>query len=110
MNIGKYKFNSKEQAQEKIEDLGVAIDEDGNVYKTHSHLVKELGYEVLSKAIINDLGDILKPTVFGECYLVDVLWQGLENHPAEWVDYAVNVTNQGVHGFLGLCYQELKFN
>ena len=110
MNIGKYKFNSKEQAHEKIENLGVAIDEDGNSYKTHSHTIKEIGYEVLSKPVINELGEVLEPAVMGEFYLVDVLWQGLDGHPTEWVDYAANVTSQGIHGFLGLSYQKLKFN
>ena len=30
MKIGKYAFNSKEQAQDKIDALGVAQDEEGN--------------------------------------------------------------------------------
>lgn len=109
MNIGKYKFNSKEQAQEKIEDLGSAIDEDGNIYKTHNHFAKEIGFEVLSNAVVNDLGEVIEDAIIGECYLVDVIWQGLDDHPADWLEYSVEVPNEGIHGFLGLSYQELKF-
>ena len=35
MYIGKYAFNSKEQAQEKIDALGIETDENGKEYPTH---------------------------------------------------------------------------
>ena len=35
MKISKYKFDSREQAQSKIDALGTANDEDGNEYPTH---------------------------------------------------------------------------
>ena len=50
IHIGKYAFNSKEQAIDKIEALGVEQDEEGNSYPTHHHTVVELGLEVLEEA------------------------------------------------------------
>ena len=49
-------------------------------------------------------------------YLVDVLWRDLEadeneeiDHPYGWKSYEVDIDNEGIHGFLGLKYQDLKF-
>ena len=50
LNIGKYRFNSKEQAESKIEGLGIEQDENGNNYPTHKHTITKLGYEVLDSA------------------------------------------------------------
>ena len=96
LHIGKYEFNSEEQAKEKIEWLGTETNEDGETYPTHNHTVVELGSE-------------------GNKYLVDVLWQDLEvdkdgeiDHPHGWKTYSVDIETEGIHGFLGLSYQELK--
>ena len=116
MKIGKYAFNSKEQAIEKIEGLGVAQDEEGNTYKTHYHTIVELGYEVISEAIINEEGEVVEEAVLGTDYLVDVLWKGLEadedgeiDHPYGWKSYSVEIDSEGIHSFMGLKYQDLKF-
>ena len=94
--IGKYAFNSKEQAIDKIEALGVEQDEEGNPYPTHHHTVVELGLD-------------------GSDYLVDVLWHNLKveedgsvDHPYGWKTYSVEIDTEGIHGFLGLSYQDLK--
>lgn len=114
--IGKYAFNSKEQAQDKIEALGTVTDEDGNTYPNHHHTVVELGLEVLQEAVYED-EELVSETVFGADYLVDVLWSGLEveedgsvDHPYGWKSYSVDIDSEGIHGFLGLSYQDLKIS
>ena len=115
MNIGKYAFNSKDQALDKIEGLGVEQDEDGNNYPTHKHTVVELGYEVLEEPTYDEDGEVLTDIVYGDKYLIDVLWVGLEpdedgeiDHPYGWKSYSVNIDGEGIHGFMGLNYQDLK--
>ncbi len=117
MKIGKYAFNSKEQAIDKIEGLGVAQDEDGNNYPTHSHTIVELGYEVISDAVINEEGEVVEEAVYGTDYLVDVLWKDLEvdeegnySHPYGWATYSVVIDSEGIHAFMGLKYQALKIS
>ena len=76
----------------------------------------ELGFEELSPNIYDEeTGELIQPAIYGTDYLVDVLWVDLEenedgsvNHPYGWATYSVNVSDEGVHGFLGLKYQELK--
>ena len=134
MKIGKYAFkNGQEQAIDKIEGLGVAQDEDGNNYPTHSHTIVELGYEVISEAVINEEGEVVEEAVFGTDYLVDVLWnaEGITtieeeavldeegnvivpavtsiDHPYGWKSYSVEIETEGIHSFMGLNYQSLKF-
>ena len=133
MKIGKYAFNSKEQAIEKIEALGVAQDENGNNYPNHSHTIVELGYEVISEAVIDEEGEVVEEAVFGTDYLVDVLWnaEGITtieeeavldeegnvivpavtsiDHPYGWKSYSVEIETEGIHSFMGLNYQSLKF-
>ena len=114
LNIGKYAFNSEKQAKSKIKALGTATDEEGNEYPTHMHTVTELCLEQLSENIYNEESELLHEAIYGTDYLVDVLWTDLEdedgsvNHPYGWATYSVNVSGEGIHGFLGLKYQELK--
>ena len=114
LNIGKYAFNSEKQAKSKIKALGVDTDEQGNEYPAHRHTVTELGLEQLSENIYSEEGELLHEAVYSTDYLVDVLWYSLEeedgsvSHPYGWASYAVNVSDEGIHGFLGLKYQELK--
>jgi len=114
IHIGKYAFNSKEQAQDKIEALGVEQDEEGNPYPTHHHTVVELGLEVLEEAVYEE-GELVSETVFGTDYLVDVLWSNLEadedgsvDHPYGWKSKAIDLEDEGVHGFFGVSYQGNK--
>ncbi len=116
LKIGKYAFTSKKQALNKIKGLGIEIDDNGNEVPTHSHGVVELGLEELSPNIYSEeTGELLQPAIYGTDYLVDVLWVDLEeeedgstNHPYGWATYSVSVSDEGIHGFLGLKYQDLK--
>jgi hypothetical protein len=117
MKIGKYAFNSKEQALDKIDALGVAQDEEGNTYKTHRHTIVELGYEVITEATIDEEGGVVTEAVYGTDYLVDVLWRDLEadengeiDHPYGWKSYSVSIETEGIHSFMGLKYQDLKIS
>ena len=71
MRIGKYEFNSKEQAIDKIEGLG--IDEEGN--PTHSHTVVKLGYITLVQGEYDEEGNVITEPVISDKYSVDVMWQ-----------------------------------
>ena len=68
----KNKFQSEAAAKAAIASLGV--DEEGNA--THSHLIVELGHEVLTPATYDEEGELLTEAVYGDAYLVDVLWDG----------------------------------
>jgi len=115
LNIGKYAFNSEKQAKSKIKALGTQATYEGVEYPTHPHVVTELGIERLSEDIYNEEWELLHEAIYGTDYLVDVLWVDLEeeedgstNHPYGWATYSVNVSDEGIHSFLGLKYQELK--
>jgi len=118
--IGKYEFDSLEQAESKINALGTSTDEDGNTYPTHKHCIVELGNIVIIPGDYDEKGNELTAPVLSEMYHVDVLWKGLEpidpeaetlqyTHPEGWADYAADVNDNGVHSFMGLDYQQYKF-
>ena len=114
--IGKYKFDSREQAQIKIDALGIDIDEDGNEYPTHKHTVVHLGNITLEQAVIDEDGEIIKDAVVSVEWCVDVLWNNLEadedgtiDHPYGWKTKSANIEGDGAHAFFGLSYDALKF-
>ena len=116
MKIAKYEFTSKEQAQTKIDALGVSTDEDGNEYPNHKHTIVHLGNIVLEQAVIDEDGEIETEAVLSEDWHVDVLWVGLEadedgiiDHPYGWKSKSVDIDGDGVHAFFGLNYDSLKF-
>ncbi len=116
MKIGKYEFNSKEQADDKIAALGIEKQDDGKYYPTHNHTIIYLGYNVLEQPTFDVEGNILTEAVFGNKYMVDVLWVNLEadengeiDHPYGWKSYSININDEGCHSFYGQSYQELKF-
>ena len=103
LHIGKYRFGyGREQAESKIEGLGIAQDENGNNYPTHKHTITKLGYEVLEEAVY-DGEEVVSETVFGEGFLVDVLWYE-ENK--DWKEFEVKVEGQGCHQFTGYKYAD----
>ena len=91
IRLAKYAFDSREQAQTKIDALGTATDEDGNEYPTHKHTIVHLGNIVLEQAVIGEDGGVETEAVLSEDWHVDVLWSGLEadedgtvDHPYGW--------------------------
>lgn len=104
MRIIKYIFNSKEQAEEKIKRLGVYIDENGNEYKNHKHIIVKLGYEIIEDGEIDEDNNVIKETVFSDRYLIDVLWYNLEEQPYGWKSYEVIPSGEPIHGFYGVDY------
>ena len=107
MKIGKYEFNSQEQAKTKIEGLGVETDENGNTYPTHNNTIVELGYITLEQGQYDEGGNVIVEPVLSDKYSVDVLWQDSEEAYG-WKSYRIDVEENGLHGFAGLNYQEYK--
>ena len=108
MRIAKYEFNSKEQAEEKIKDLGTAKDENGNEYPTHKHTIVHLGNIVLEQGKYDEDGKEIVAPVLSEKWHVDVLWIDLEDHPYGWKSYAIELESNGMHSFLGVDYLSNK--
>ena len=133
MRISKYEFNSKEQAQEKIDALGTATDEDGNEYPTHKSTIVQLGNIVLEQGEYDEEGEEITAPVLSDKWHLDVLWKEEQiktvdeeavlddegmivtpevvsyDHPYGWKSYAVEIEGDGVHSFFGLSYESLKF-
>ena len=109
IRISKYEFDSKEQAETKINALGVATDENGNEYPTHKHTIVELGHIVKEQAEYDADGNETKAAVLSDKYHVDALFKGLDDHPYGWKSYAFDIDDEGTHSFLGLSYTSLKF-
>ena len=132
MRISKYEFNSKEQAQEKIDALGTATDENGNEYPTHKSTIVQLGNIVLEQGEYDEEGEEITAPVLSDKWHLDVAWDDAEittveeeavldeegmivtpevvsvNHPYGWKSYAVEIEGDGVHSFFGLSYESLK--
>ena len=132
MRISKYEFNSKEQAQEKIDALGTATDENGNEYPTHKSTIVQLGNIVLEQGEYDEEGEEITAPVLSDKWHLDVAWSDSEittveeeavlddegmivtpevvsvNHPYGWKSYAVEIEGDGVHSFFGLSYESLK--
>jgi len=81
MKIGKYEFDSLEQAETKINALG----------EEHNHIIVKLGV----------LAESTK-------YSVDVMWIGIDSHPYGWATKSIDVDSEGVHKFAGVSYQDNK--
>ena len=116
IKIAKYEFDSREQAQTKIDALGTATDEDGNEYPTHKHTIVHLGNIVLEQGEYDEEGEETVAPVLSDKWHLDVLWNGLEadedgkiDHPYGWKSKSVNIEGDGVHAFFGLSYDSLKF-
>ena len=104
IKVSKYEFNDEAQANSKIKGLGV--DEDGNA--THSHTIVKLGHILLTPSVLNEEYIEVTPATFSDKYHVDVLWIDIESHPYGWATYAIDLDNEGSHGFLGIKYVDNK--
>jgi hypothetical protein len=74
MKIAKYAFDNKDQADSKIEALGVETDENGNTYPTHKHSIVHLGNIVLEEGSYDEDGNEITPPTLSSKYHIDVLW------------------------------------
>lgn len=111
MTIGKYEFNNEEQAKEKIVDLGVDYDWQGNEYPKHNHTIIELGNIVLQKGeyeVKDGETKMIKEPVLSDKYHIDVVWSDLKEHPWGWKTYSCDLDTEGVHSFYGISYLENK--
>jgi len=102
----KYEFNSKEQAEEKIKDLGTAIDESTQEeYATHNHAVVKLGYLPTKQGVYeaDENGETIEveAPVLSDKYSVDVLFDNLDESPYGWKSYEIQVEGNGSHTFYG---------
>ena len=98
MKLGKYAFDSKQQADAKILSLG---EDNPNAFVM-------LGNLVIEEAEYNEAGDTIKEAVLSPDYSVDVAWKDAEGHPYGWAKYSVNVEGNGAHSFAGINYQDYK--
>ena len=118
IKVSKYEFDSEEQALSKINALRSVKDEEGNYVPSHKHTVVKLGNIVIEQGEYDDKGDETKAPVLSEKYHVDVLWKDIEetdeegnvtiDHPYGWKSYALDLDSEGMHGFMGVSYQENK--
>jgi hypothetical protein len=132
MKISKYEFDSQEAAELKIAALPHSTDEDGNSNPSHKHTIVKLGHIVLEQGEYNEEGEETKAPVLSDKYSVDVLWNEPEittvdveavldedgmvvtpavtsvDHPYGWKSKAIDLEDEGVHGFFGVTYQGNK--
>ena len=132
MRIAKYEFDSREQAQSKIDALGTATDEDGNEYPTHKSTIVQLGNIVLEQGEYDEEGEEVTAPVLSEGWHIDVCWHDDDittieeeavldedgmvvtpavtsvDHPYGWKSYAIDIEGNGVHSFYGLDYDSHK--
>ena len=132
MRIAKYEFDSREQAQSKIDALGTATDEDGNEYPTHKSTIVQLGNIVLEQGEYDEEGEETTAPVLSEGWHIDVCWHDADittieqeavldedgmvvtaevtsvDHPYGWKSYAIDIEGNGVHSFYGLNYDSHK--
>lgn len=132
MKISKYEFDDEASALSKIAALPHSTDEDGNSHPSHKHTIVKLGHIVLEQAEYDEEGEETKAPVLSDKYSVDVLWNEPEittvdveavldedgmvvtpavtsvDHPYGWKSKAIDIEDEGVHGFFGVSYQGNK--
>ena len=132
MKISKYEFDDEASALSKIAALPHSTDEDGNSHPSHSHTIVKLGHIVLEQGEYDEEGNETQAPVLSDKYSVDVLWNEPEittvdveavldedgmvvtpavtsvSHPYGWANKALDLDDEGVHGFFGVSYQGNK--
>ena len=118
IKISKYEFADEASALAKINALPSVKDEDGNDVPSHSHTIVKLGNIVIEQGEYDEEGEETKAPVLSDKYHVDVLWKNLEevdeegnvsvDHPYGWKSFALDLDNEGMHGFMGVSYLENK--
>lgn len=80
MKVGKYEFNTKEE----FKNAAASVD--------------------------NNINTISFIAVINEKYKVDVLWNNdITEHPTEWLPFAIDIEDEGIHFFHDYPYLENKF-
>jgi hypothetical protein len=80
MKIGKYEFNTNEE------------------------------FKIASESVDNNINTISFIGVINDKYKVDVLWNDdVTEHPIEWLPFAINIEDEGIHYFHNYSYLENKF-
>lgn len=107
----KYDFNSKQEAETNIANLGTFKGEDGEEYSLHNHTVVKLGYLPTVDAVYDNSGNEISPTIHSDKYSVDVLWRDLELdengetiYPEGWSEKELNGLTDYKHDFVGYTY------
>ncbi len=118
IRISKYEFNDEASALAKINALPSVKDEEGNDVPAHNHTIVKLGNIVIEQGEYDEDGEEVKAPVLSNKYHVDVLWKNLEevdeegnvsvDHPYGWKSFALDLDNEGMHGFMGVSYLENK--
>jgi len=118
IKISKYEFADEASALAKINALPSVKDEEGNDVPAHSHTIVKLGNIVIEQGEYDEEGEETKAPVLSDKYHVDVLWKNLEevdeegnvsvDHPYGWKSFALDLDNEGMHGFMGVSYLENK--
>ena len=97
MKIGKYEFDSEEQAQQLIDALGTAKHKEG---------IAHLRFITLQQGVDDENGNVISEPIFADKYSIDVLWS--EEEDADWAAFRIEVEGEGSHGFSGVNYQKYK--
>ena len=108
-NLAKYSFDSKEQAEEKIEAL-YNVDADGNKtprLKFEKPII--LGDILLKNEVKDELGEVLEEAIYSGRWHVDMCWYGLDDHPRGWKSYYEEVDGNGRAKMAGIEYNDYKF-
>lgn len=105
----KYEFNSKEQAEEKIEGLGTSVDElTGEEFPSHNHAIVHLGHLIVQEGVYetDEQGELIEieAPIISSMYSVDALFDGLDKSPYGWKTYEIELEGNGSHTFSGLNY------
>jgi len=101
----KYEFNSREQANQKIDALPHTTDNlTEQSYLDGGHTIVHLGYLWIEQPTFDEQGEIVTEGVSSDKYSVDVLWSGLEEQPEDWVANEIVIEDNGVHTFFGFDY------
>ena len=117
IKVSKYEFASESAAQAAIDSLP-HIEVEGENVPNHKHTIVKLGHIVIQDGIYDENGEETQAPVLSENYHIDVLWKDIETtdedgnvsfaHPSGWADAAIDLDSEGMHGFMGVSYQENK--
>jgi hypothetical protein len=108
IKVSKYEFDSESQAESKINALS----------ENHKHTIVKLGNIVKQQGVYDEDGNETQAPVLSNKYHVDVLWKDIQevdgdgnvsfSHPYGWATYAIDLDDEGMHGFMGVSYIENK--